>query len=515
MKATPQQVQGGSLYSHKTRLGNWAEEIAINEAKLNNFRQRSEAGSLALRKQEVKLERCNEIVPHSFSEDGLVRFGDTVILQHNETGVVLACDPFEAVVQNQEMFLVTGAAQPLESKARNTYRIVQPPARLQDRVFDVSDPVLKIGQPFCLAASESLLVNQTNILNPQLYLCSMKKNERVGTRTTNRQLVYMAPVNDADSVWTTTVPSLGHRNASEKYLAIGQPVAAGINLQISHRQTNMNLCVDPRNAIQSEFGVDYECYADRTALTGKLGLVVSEMNGTSTPSTLSKPDNPVYGWNMVLASDPALAEDTRTLPQPASETTILSELQYQISSKGVDAYWSLRAYFLALEKKALNVGKIDREDLKDALRRWGVDLADKFLDPIINLQDITKLGLLDWRAFLQYIRGDALSASRRAVATEVFMKMAKGDKAEVTSDDLAFYFNGKASPLVTIAGLSQQEALAHMFMAISTKGIMPAVVKLDQFLGYYTDLSAGCNDDGYFETVLRESWPVEETPADQ
>ena len=42
--------------------------------------------------------------------------------------MVLACDPFEAVVQNQEMFLVTGAAQPLESKARNTYRIVQPPA---------------------------------------------------------------------------------------------------------------------------------------------------------------------------------------------------------------------------------------------------------------------------------------------------------------------------------------------------------------------------------------------------
>ena len=78
----------------------------------------------------------------------------------------------------------------------------------------------------------------------------------------------------------------------------------------------MNLCVDPKNAMKSEFGVDYECYADRTALTGKLGLVVSEMSGLSTPSTLAKPDNPVYGWNMVLASDPAQAEDTRTLPQP-------------------------------------------------------------------------------------------------------------------------------------------------------------------------------------------------------
>ena len=242
----------------------------------------------------MKLERCNELVPHSFSEDGLVRFGDSVIVQHTDTGVLLACDPFESVVQNQEMFLVTGAAQPLAPKARNTYRIVQPPENLQDRVFDKSDPVLKVGQPFCLAASESLLVNQTNILNPQLYLCSMKKNERVGTRTTNRQLVYMAPLNDADSVWMTVVPSLGHKNASERYLSIGQPVAAGDTLLLTHRQTNMNLCVDPKNAIQSEFGVEFECYADRTALTGKLSLMMSEMSGQSTP--IPSPSQTIRLW---------------------------------------------------------------------------------------------------------------------------------------------------------------------------------------------------------------------------
>ena len=50
-----------------------------------------------------------------------------------------------------------------------------------------------------------------------------------------------------------------------------------------------------------------------------------------------------------------------------------------------------------------------------------------------------------------------------------------------------------------------------MLMAISTGGVMPSVVKLDQFLDYYADLSAGTNDDGYFEAVLRESWPVEES----
>ncbi len=508
IKATPQQVQGGSLYSHKTRLGNWAEEIAINDAKLDNFRQRSETGALALRKQEIKLERCNEIVPHSFSEDGLVRFGDSVIIQHSQTGVLLACDPFEAVVQNQELYLVTGAEQPIVPKARNTFKIVQPPARQQDKVFDPSDPVLKIGQPFCLACSESLLVGNANILNPQLYLCSTKKNERVGTLTTNRQLVYMAPSNDADTVWTYTVPSMGRRNGSERYLAIGQPVPAGSTLQLTHRQTNMNLCVDPKNQIQSEFGVESECYADRTALTGKLSLMVSELNGESTSSTLAKPENPIYGWQVVLSGEPSAAEDNRTLPPVASQETIMEELRYQVTSKGVDAYWSLRAYFLALESKALNVGKIDREDLKDALRRWGVGLEDRFLDPIINTLDATKLGLLEWRQFLKFIRGGEMSEARNEVVTSVFTAMSKDGGATVTADDMAYYFNGKEHPLCTVAELSAQDALAHMFMACAKKGQMPSAITLADFKDYYTDLSAAVNDDSYFESVLRGSFPI-------
>ena len=81
MQATPQQVSGGSLYSHKTRLGNWQEEIAIGNAKLENFRKRSESGSLALRKQEIKITRCNEVVPHTYTEDGTIKFGDTIIPQ--------------------------------------------------------------------------------------------------------------------------------------------------------------------------------------------------------------------------------------------------------------------------------------------------------------------------------------------------------------------------------------------------------------------------------------------------
>jgi len=281
MKATPQQVSGGSKYSNRTLLGNWAEELAIAESKLKGFRVKSESGSLGLRKQEAKIARCTEVVPHSFSEDGLVRFGDTVMLSHDVTGTLLACDPFEDLVQGMNRFLVTASQQEALSSrpqtppvARSVFRVVRPPAHLCSPEDDGTDPVLRVGQAFCLECNESLLVQQNaNMLAPQLYLASTKKNERNVTRNTNRQMVYMSPNKDAESVWIAIKPSKGKANMSERFLSLGTGLSTSESFQLTHRQTYMYLTCDPNNKFMSEFGVELECYADRTALSGKVRLV--------------------------------------------------------------------------------------------------------------------------------------------------------------------------------------------------------------------------------------------------
>eukprot|EP01033_Poteriospumella_lacustris_P022176 gene22176-16614_t len=37
MKFTPQQLAGGPKFSSVTRIGNWQEEIALEESKVDNF----------------------------------------------------------------------------------------------------------------------------------------------------------------------------------------------------------------------------------------------------------------------------------------------------------------------------------------------------------------------------------------------------------------------------------------------------------------------------------------------
>lgn len=506
MNATPQQVSGGSKYGNRTLLGNWAEELAIAESKLNGFKKRSESGSLSLRKQEVKIARCNEIVPHSFSEDGLVRYGDTVVLQHDVTSTILACDPFEELIQGQDKYLITASQQPAHVPcARNVFRVVRPPAHLRSPEDDGEDPILKVGLAFMLECNESLLIqSNSNILAPMLYLASTKKNERNVTRNTNRQMVYMSSKNDAESVWIAIKPSRGKTNMSDRFLSIGSYLSTSEPFQLTHRHTNLYLACDPHQKFMSEFGVELECYADRTALCGKLGLMVSEFKGLSTPQTLAKPDSPVYSWHFSTAEDPSAAQDNRILPPKATLDVVLEELYMDIKSHGLDAFWNLRQYFLNLDKQVRNEGKIDREDLKDALVTWGVTLSRNYFDAIIDVVDVGKTGLIPWAEFIGLVRGP-MAPGRQAVVAATFESMGK---EYLTPADLACYMNAKEHPLVSIGGAQEKEALAHMLRLLSIKGQTPSSISMSAFMQYYADLSAGVDDDEYFESIVRGSWII-------
>jgi len=67
MQPTPQQLSGGSKFSSKTLIGNWYEEVAVNEAKLQDFKLKSTAGDSGLRKLQSKLAKCTVRVRYMLS----------------------------------------------------------------------------------------------------------------------------------------------------------------------------------------------------------------------------------------------------------------------------------------------------------------------------------------------------------------------------------------------------------------------------------------------------------------
>lgn len=507
MQFTPQQLAGGHKYSSTTRIGNWQEEIALEESKLSNFERKATSGNLSIRKQQIKVSKCTEKVPHTFSPDGLIRFGDSIILKHDMTGAILACDIFNTLEPGVEQYLVSGSLCSVQAIARNVFRILRPPVHLRGIEDDDDDDILRVGQAFCLGCNESLLATPgMRILAPSLYLCSVKKNERTSTKRSNKQAVFLSPKNDADSVWLSIFPSKGHKNASQRYLSIGQPSTLQNSLQITHRQTNMYLSCDPASKEVSEFGLELECFADRTVSTGKLSLMSSEFKGTSTPQTLEKPDSPSYAWHFVASTDESTSYDDRYLPPTATPQVLIVQLHDYIRARGVDGFWELRAYFDHLAEQLRTVmGKFDREDFKEALMDWGCPFEIKYLDSVIELIDPRNLGVIDYREFIDLIRG-GMSEARLITLDFVFSNLDVEHIGRLPFDIVNDRFMGLNHPLVTQRGLTVDEALQHFMQSLESNGRMPVSVTYEAFFNYFSDFSAAVEDTEYFDFVMKSLW---------
>lgn len=397
-------------YSSKTLIGNWKEEVALDEAKAATFLQRTNDGSGNWKKLQTKMQRCEEPVPLSYNGDEIVKFGDSISMQHIDSMHILSCDPFEEVLIGQEKYFVSGInANPDEPKARSVFTIVRPSENLQNHGDDTDD-LLHVGQAFQLQCSASLLVSSDGLtVGAPMYICSTKKNERTAIKGTNRQMVYLSPNPGPDSIFTAIIPSQGRKNGPERLLRMGLPVTLNEGYILAHRQTNMYITLDSATPSQTEFGVELECSADRSVAFGKLGLVVSEAQGWSTPATLSKPDGFKFYWNFYCASNPALSIDNRDLPPAVTTQWVLENLCQDIEYAG--GVRALEDYFdNLLQQMPPNKGKIDREDLKAAILAFvnnefsAAGMSIKSLDGLIDLIDFNMVGLIDIGDFMKLVQ---------------------------------------------------------------------------------------------------------------
>ena len=104
-----------------------------------------------------------------------------------------------------------------------------------------------------------------------------------------------------------------------------------------------------------------------------------------------------YYWSIITAQDESYAFDERALPPSASLDVLLDEIRQVARSKGSEGLAALRALFIVLDVQSrVNDGKIDREDTKDCLRKWGLDLDNRYLDIAVSVHD-RGTGLIDYR----------------------------------------------------------------------------------------------------------------------
>lgn len=454
MQFTPQQLAGGPKYSSCTRIGNWQEEVALEETRSQVFlkkqsqNQSGKTTQLLHHQLRGKIDHCLKSIQLTKVDysDNLIRYGDEIILYQPTSSSILTCDPYEKTTigiiddcslatttsilpQHQQLpnhgtpINCDGSKTQIYPVSRNTFRIVRPPSHLQDlQDLQYTDDVLKIGQPFLLACHDSLLEsitantsnNSQTILSPPLYLSSIKKTDSTATKRSNKQSVYLSKEVNSNAVWTfTTTHNL--KNENEFYLSKGKPVESSTDslsnnlLVLTHRSTNNLLtCSSLDYHTLTEFGVEYEVYCDRNLMS-------------NTHINNSNPAIANFYWKVLAApisssaSSSPVNKNVLRVDDPYSASEALNLC---IKSRGIDAFWNLRKYlydledeilktsFLSNKNKTSSVGiKIEKNEFFSAILNWGLDINKEIIKKTLDLADSSNIGLIDLRNFMDLVTG--------------------------------------------------------------------------------------------------------------
>ncbi|CAK4631053.1 hypothetical protein LEN26_016249 [Aphanomyces euteiches] len=487
MQFTPQQLIGAGRYSATTRIGNWNEDLMLEEARMKDYRAHKQTGGLSLAHRR-KMERSNSRVPLSYWEDGLVRYNSYIALEHVQTSGCLACDLWEETYSGSGEFVVSVARRPSNPSARTTFCIVGPSGKQAG--------VIKYGEPFRLMANEALRVDEvSNTPLPPLYLKSVLKNERYMSPVSSNQSVFLSTAVDNSTLWIATHGDLG---GAEKLLATTTPISAHDNIGLVHKMTGVFLHADAKFVVATDFGAETEVCCATAKAFGKSFNLKHERDGARTSDTHAKETLSPNLWRLTLATSPDAAVECRNLPAASTPEAVLDLMVQSLSRSSV---WNVRALVQTLEASNAN-GLIEREDLKWTIKglEGSKPLRGDQYDLLLDVFDEGRKGYVRINRFVDALRSGALSTARKALLDDTYNGLV-GAFGDVTLTVLRqAYDAGCEAPFQSTTRIN--------FWSLWPTQDPAGLISRQEFVNVYKDVSRAIQDDSMFDQLLKNAWGV-------
>lgn len=401
MQFTPQQLVGAGRYAPATRIGNWNEDLMLEEARMKEFQLRKKQGSL-LATHKLKSDFLHQRAPRSFDPRGALHLNDAVGVRHCDSDALLSCNVFEETPSiGSGEFLVTAVSSSGSGSAlaRNTFRLVSPQMWKASHelgfAYTERGDALCYGEPFFLMCNEALLVDDKSVLlKPPLFLKSGLKTERSMSPISYNQRVWMSAEPDSSALWLCDRADLAK---TEKLLAAGRPVLAGDPVAVVHKMTGQPLLCDATHKQPTDFGVELELCAFAAKTAGKYHNIGAEALGTRTADTEARAQLPPNTWTFVLAASAREATDERQLPDVASPATVRAVIQQCLLGSSLYAF---RVFVADLEraeaKQHGRTGHLNCEEAKWMLKPYQLPLRDDHFDLLFASFDKVHMSLSAW-----------------------------------------------------------------------------------------------------------------------
>jgi len=140
-----------------------------------------------------------------------------------------------------------------------------------------------------------------------------------------------------------------------------------------------------------------------------------------------------------------------------------------------------------------------------------VDVPQESIDVIFKAFDLNGDGTIDYDEFLRIIRGP-LTGQRLNLAKQAFKKLDRDGSGFVDIEEIKDLYDTSKHPDVISGKKTRDQVLVEFLETFETHhatlhgGRPDGQVTLEEFIEYYTNISASIDNDEYFALMMNNSW---------
>lgn len=389
--------------------------MELDETRMNDHIGKKTGNLLKTQGLEGQFNKSLKRVHQTYSEDGLLRCGDHIMLLNKKTNGFAVMDIGARAAGADEAYAVSTTKQDTGPCARSIFVLAAAEPQ--------TDKVLRYNQKVRLTSSPYLHAKK-------LFLSSRPATTQNYSPVTRQQEVTVHSKSDFNTVW-----EVEHVNPNVRFENAGQPVRANEAILLKHVSTHHYISSDEK-PIKNDYGQEYEVSVYSTATNNKSQNLALEQTGKVTRDFPSKFQQDQNIWMFVTAPDPSFAIPVADESgEPVFNMQVfLNELKAKLKERGSLGLRGLGRIFKAMDDNGNHL--LDVDDFRWGLMDYGFQISKEEANEVLKFFDRDGNGSVDFNEFIRTLRGD-MNECRKAIVHKAYDKLDVSKDGQVTLEDIS------------------------------------------------------------------------------
>lgn len=191
---------------------------------------------------------------------------------------------------------------------------------------------------------------------------------------------------------------------------------------------------------------------------------------------------------------------------------LFAKFKEKLASRGARGIIGLSKVFRNIDdnqNKLIEFGEFEK-----VVKEFRIDFSSEELKKLFQFFDADCTGAIDYEEFIHRIKGE-LNEIRRSLVLLAFKKLDKTGDGVVNIEDLRGVYNASMHPEVRLGRKTEDDVLCEFLDTLEAHhamfkgGSRDSNVSAEEFLEYYSHISASIDDDRYFELMMKNAWNFE------